>query len=76
MVAAQLTLPMAVGAALAGFLNLPFGHLDFLTQWLEPVVGEHEAVLTELTSATRVAASVHLLLDTRGGARFAERPRR
>ena len=41
---------LAVGAALAGFLNLPFGHLDFLTQWLEPVVGEHEAVLTYSTA--------------------------
>jgi NADH-quinone oxidoreductase subunit L len=28
---------LSVGAAFAGFLSLPFGNLNFLEQWLEPV---------------------------------------
>jgi NADH-quinone oxidoreductase subunit L len=34
---------LAVLAAVGGVLNLPFGDLDFLTQWLHPVVGANEA---------------------------------
>jgi NADH-quinone oxidoreductase subunit L len=29
---------LAVLAAIVGFINLPFGNLDFLARWLEPVV--------------------------------------
>jgi NADH-quinone oxidoreductase subunit L len=36
---------LAVGAGVGGFLNLPFHGFEFLTEWLEPVVGENEAVL-------------------------------
>ena len=35
---------LAFFAAIAGFLNLPFTHnLEFLNNWLEPVVGENQA---------------------------------
>jgi NADH-quinone oxidoreductase subunit L len=34
---------LSIGAAFGGLLNLPFGDLDFLTQWLEPVIGANEA---------------------------------
>ncbi|MDQ4133179.1 MAG: NADH-quinone oxidoreductase subunit L [Actinomycetota bacterium] len=39
---------LAVLAAVAGALNLPFGDLDFLGRWLEPVVhdAEHHLTLT------------------------------
>lgn len=37
-------LVLAFFAAIAGFLNLPFTHnLEFLNNWLEPVVGENQA---------------------------------
>jgi NADH-quinone oxidoreductase subunit L len=39
---------LAVLAAVGGLINLPFGKLDFLERWLEPVVGErlHELTLS------------------------------
>jgi len=49
--------PLVVLAGLAvvgGALNLPFGKLDFLTRWLEPVVGEHEHHLS-LSGSTQLA---------------------
>jgi NADH-quinone oxidoreductase subunit L len=47
----SMVLPLVVLAALAavgGVLNLPFGKLDFLERWLEPVVGDrlHELALS------------------------------
>ena len=39
-----MTLPLiilAIGAALIGFINIPFGDLDFLTRWLEDVDDLH-----------------------------------
>ncbi|MGI9034151.1 MAG: NADH-quinone oxidoreductase subunit L [Acidimicrobiales bacterium] len=37
---------LAVLAAVGGVVNLPFGKLDFLERWLEPVVGDRLHVLT------------------------------
>ncbi|MFM8304618.1 MAG: NADH-quinone oxidoreductase subunit L [Actinomycetota bacterium] len=45
---------LSVCAALAGLLNLPIGHLDFLHQFLEPVFrGVHE---TEISTAEELTA--------------------
>jgi NADH-quinone oxidoreductase subunit L len=58
-------LVLAVGAAFAGLLNLPFSSsTEILTHWLEPVIGANETVfdlstaklIAELTVSTIVAA--------------------
>jgi NADH-quinone oxidoreductase subunit L len=55
---------LAVLAAVMGFINLPFGNLDFLAQWLEPVVNLSPAPAGNqavLPWATNYAAVVGLL---------------
>jgi NADH-quinone oxidoreductase subunit L len=54
---------LSVGAALAGFLNLPFGDLNFLERWLEPVFANSGApdvteTLTQTLSLLAVGAAV------------------
>jgi NADH-quinone oxidoreductase subunit L len=45
---------LGVLAAVGGVINLPFGKLDFLERWLQPVVGDRLHELT-LTSSAKVA---------------------
>ncbi len=46
---------LAIGAAFAGVLNLPFSSsTEFLTNWLEPVIGANETVF-DLSTAKLVA---------------------
>ncbi len=46
---------LAIGAAFAGLLNLPFSSsTEFLTNWLEPVIGANETVF-ELSTAKLIA---------------------
>jgi NADH-quinone oxidoreductase subunit L len=54
-----MTFPLVVLAGLSvvgGSLNLPFGDLLFLDEWLTPVFGEHHAAA--VTSGTKVALAV------------------
>jgi NADH:ubiquinone oxidoreductase subunit 5 (subunit L)/multisubunit Na+/H+ antiporter MnhA subunit len=44
---------LAIAAAFAGVLNLPFGHFDFLTQFLEPVF--HGVKEPEISTASVLA---------------------
>lgn len=57
---------LAFFAATAGFLNLPFTHnLEFLNNWLEPVVGENQAHLdlgaVQLTFELALSTTIALL---------------
>jgi NADH-quinone oxidoreductase subunit L len=45
---------LGVLAAVGGVINLPYGKLDFLERWLQPVVGDRLHELT-LTSSAKVA---------------------
>jgi NADH-quinone oxidoreductase subunit L len=56
----SMAVPLVLLAALSaagGVLNLPFGKLDFLERWLDPVVGERLHELT-LSSGAKVAFAV------------------
>ena len=69
-----MTLPLiilAIGAALIGFINIPFGDLDFLTRWLEDVDDLHaneahlpysSATILLLIIVSTVVASLGLAL--------------
>lgn len=41
---------LAIGAVFAGFINLPFGNLDFLEKWLEPVFTRGSPLVTDYTT--------------------------
>src|SRR5262249_47977565 len=42
---------LAIASFAAGALDLPYGHYDYLTTWLDPVFGSAERVLTFSSSA-------------------------
>ena len=58
---------LSIGAVFGGLLNLPFSdHLQFLSRWLEPVVGEAEHQLTLSGTAQWIFGIVSALVAVGG----------
>jgi NADH-quinone oxidoreductase subunit L len=61
-------------AAVGGIINLPWGKLDFLTRWLEPVFPATIAPEPHVATAVKVTLAVLTLLLCLGGVALGLRP--